>query len=69
MNTQRTILTDIAQQTLHIDTLETQNSDELDFHEVGVWQIKQALLQAYRAGKRDGSEQGFKEAAGIEDND
>ena len=41
----------IAKEELGIDTLETQNSDSLDFHEVSVWSIKAALEKAYKAGK------------------
>ena len=31
--------------------LERQYSDELDFHDVAVWEIKKALLAAYELGK------------------
>lgn len=31
-------------------TLETRHSDSLDFHDVAVWQIKEALEAAYEAG-------------------
>ena len=31
--------------------LERHYSDELDFHDVAVWEIKQALLAAYELGK------------------
>ena len=34
-----------------LDTLETRNSDELDFHEMSVWQVKKALEAAYKAGQ------------------
>ena len=47
-------LAEIAKAHLDLDTLETQNSDSLDFHELSVWQIKEALEAAYMAGKRDG---------------
>ena len=40
----------IAAEILHIDTLETQNSDRLDFHDLIVDRIKEALEAAYRAG-------------------
>lgn len=43
-----------AKDHLDIDTLETQNSDSLDFHTLSVWQIKAALEAAYLEGKRDG---------------
>ena len=35
---------------LGFPSLETQNSDSLDFHEVAVWKIKAALDTAYEAG-------------------
>jgi len=41
----------IAKDILNIDTLETRNGDSLDFHEVAVWSIKEALEEAYRAGQ------------------
>jgi hypothetical protein len=41
----------IAKQTLGIETLETRNSDDLDFHEISVWQLKEALEKAYKAGQ------------------
>lgn len=44
------LLTRIAQQHLGIDTLETQNSDHLDFHDTAVWCLKAALDAAYQAG-------------------
>jgi epoxyqueuosine reductase QueG len=34
-----------------IETLETRNSDRLDFHEVSVWAIKEMLQKAYELGK------------------
>jgi hypothetical protein len=44
------LLEQIAQQHLFIDTLETQSSDRLDFHDVSVWAVKAALKAAYEAG-------------------
>lgn len=44
------LLETIAQKSLLIDTLETQNSDSLDFHEVAVWQLREALEKAFFAG-------------------
>lgn len=41
----------IARQHLRIETLETRKSDSLDFHEVAVWGVKDALLAAYEAGR------------------
>lgn len=48
------ILTGIAQKNLGIVTLESQNSDSLDFHDVAVWQIKEALQDAFLAGMNCG---------------
>lgn len=42
----------IAAEILRIETLETRNMDELDFHEVSVWGIKAALEAAYEAGRK-----------------
>lgn len=44
------LLTEIAKKHLNLETLETRNSDSLDFHEVAVWAIKDALQEAYEAG-------------------
>jgi hypothetical protein len=38
---------------LDLDTLETRNSDSLDFHDLAIWQIKEALETAYNAGKKE----------------
>ena len=42
----------IAQQHLRIDTLEVRSSYPLDFPEVAVWDIRQALEAAYRLGQQ-----------------
>jgi hypothetical protein len=44
------ILTSIARNELGMETLEPQNSDTQDFHEVGIWEMKTALKAAYQAG-------------------
>ena len=44
------LLARIAQEHLFIETLETRNHDRLDFHDVGVWCVKSALMAAYEAG-------------------
>ena len=41
-------LASIARRILDIPTLETRKSDGLDFHEVAVWSLKEALQLAYR---------------------
>ena len=40
----------IATDHLFIATLETRNSDRLDFHDVSVWAVKAALQAAFKAG-------------------
>jgi len=45
------LLLEIAAKHFHsIETLETRNSDRLDFHDVAVWAIRAALTEAYAAG-------------------
>lgn len=45
------LLLEIATKHFHtIETLENQNSDRLDFHDVAVWAIRAALEAAYAAG-------------------
>ena len=43
-------VSDIAKKVLKIGSLVTQNSDDLDFHDVSVWAIKEALIKAYHLG-------------------
>lgn len=45
------VLESIARKHLHIQTLEAQRSDALDFHDVSVWGVKAALQAAFEAGK------------------
>jgi hypothetical protein len=45
----------IAQRQFRIETLETQNWDRLDFHDVAVWSIRAALEEAFEAGRRAGA--------------
>ncbi len=44
------LLTDIAKKHLSIATLEIRSNDSLDFHDVAVWCLKEALKSAYEAG-------------------
>jgi hypothetical protein len=44
------LLTEIAKKHLSLETLETRKSDSLDFHDVAVWSLKEALQEAYEAG-------------------
>ena len=50
--TRNEIFLQIASDHLNITTLQTRNSDELDFHDCSVWGIKAALEAAYDAGLR-----------------
>ncbi len=50
MSSIENILTLIAQNKLGIETLETRKSDRLDFHDVAVWCIRDALEDAFKAG-------------------
>lgn len=43
----------IAVQQLGLKTLRRRNSDSLDFHEMAVWRIRDALEAAYLAGMVD----------------
>ena len=45
-------LQQIALDHLFIESLETRNSDRMDFHEVSVWGVKSALMAAYEAGRQ-----------------
>ena len=46
------LLLEIAAKHFHcIETLETRNSDRLDFHDVAVWAIRAALEAAFAAGQ------------------
>ena len=44
----------IADKILNIKTMETQNSDRLDFHELHIAEIKEALELAYKMGQNNG---------------
>ena len=48
------LLTKIAQTNLHVQTLEVRGSDRLDFHDVSVESLREALEAAYNAGIEQG---------------
>jgi hypothetical protein len=50
METNKAILAEIAKEHLSIDTLDSRQSDRLDFHDLAVWSIEQALEAAFQAG-------------------
>ena len=45
------VLEGIAKKNFNVDTLQTRNSDSLDFHDVAIWSIKSALEEAFLAGQ------------------
>lgn len=50
METTKAILAEIAKKHLFLDTLDSRQSDRLDFHDLAVWSIEQALEAAFQAG-------------------
>jgi hypothetical protein len=50
--TKAELLSLIAEKHLRIETLETRNADGLDFHDVAVWSLKDALDAAFEAGRK-----------------
>jgi hypothetical protein len=48
--TAETTVAEIARRILHLDTIDTRNADALDFHQLAVWTIRDALMAAYHAG-------------------
>ena len=54
MNKIDALLTAIAQHHLRIETLESRCRDSLDFHEVSVLELRDALEAAYNAGIEQG---------------
>ena len=50
------LILEIAQRRFFLETLESRNSDRLDFHDVAVWAIRDALEEAYEAGRRAASQ-------------
>ena len=45
------LLAELALRHFGVETLATRNSDSLDFHEVAVWAIRDALEAAWQAGR------------------
>lgn len=50
---QESLFAKIARDVLKIQTLRERKSDSLDFHDVSVWGVKEALRRAYIAGRQD----------------
>lgn len=53
------IVEKIAQEVLNISTLEERNSDSLDFYEVSVWGLQEALIKAYEEGNKNAIKDGL----------
>ena len=43
----------IAKDVLFVETLETRNSNGIDFYDISVWGLKEALLHAYKLGQQN----------------
>lgn len=56
------LLAQIAREQCRIETLETQRSDSLDFHDVSVWSLKAALEKAFDAGAEHGQQKAISPA-------
>jgi hypothetical protein len=54
------LLEQIALKHFFVQTLKTQNSDRLDFHDVSVWAMESALKAAFEAGVQAGVEAALK---------
>ena len=50
------IISEIATRILGLETLEARNRDSLDFHDLSIWSIKEALESAFEAGLQTGKE-------------
>jgi len=46
---------EIATRHFFVETLDTRNSDQLDFHDVAVWAMRAALEDAFEAGRIAGA--------------
>jgi hypothetical protein len=49
------LILEIATRHFFVETLETRNSDRLDFHDVAVWAMRAALEDAFDAGRIAGA--------------
>jgi len=43
---------EIAKKTMGFETLKERKSDSLDFKEVSIWSVEEALMAAYNLGKK-----------------
>ncbi len=54
-----TAVAEIGTTILHLETVETRMGDSLDFSDQAVWDLKQALEEAYKAGMVTGFANGL----------
>jgi hypothetical protein len=59
------ILTRIADEHLGIETLETRKLRCLDFHDVAVWRLRDALEAAFNAGIEEGRKHAQPQARNV----
>jgi hypothetical protein len=52
LNARDNAINRIAREVLDLETLESRRMDSLDFHDLAVWTIKDALERAYEAGRK-----------------
>lgn len=55
----------IAKESLGVKRFEVKNSDSLDFYDVSIWNIKEALIRAYLVGL----DRGWDDAKNLISND
>jgi len=56
---------EIASKYLSLETLDVQNSDDKDFHELAVWDIERALMAAFEVGVVDQADKAAAFEAGV----
>lgn len=49
------LLDQLACKVFGVETVETRNSDRLDFHEIAVWQMQDAVRKAFLLGAQYGN--------------
>jgi len=52
--TKKELLEKIAKDVMDIETLEERKSDDLDFYDIAVWNLKVMMEKAYQAGLEAG---------------
>lgn len=55
MSAKEQAIAKIAKEVLWLETLKTRNSDSLDFYDLSVWGIREALDRAYEEGAKSNS--------------